>query len=116
MFYLLALFGKKYYITKREGIVMLAIYILFVLTQIFWEEYRCNGQFVVLKTSVCVSMTAFSCPFLNMNLKNAHNVAVKVLKKMVKTDKAYKGTGVENVIKDSNLQSEIQIQYWLSMY
>ena len=56
-------------------------------------------------------MTAFSCPFLNMNLKNAHNVAVKVLKKMVKTDKAYKGTGVENVIKDSNLQSEIQIQY-----
>ena len=35
MFYLLALFGKKYYITKKEGIVMLVIYILFVLTQIF---------------------------------------------------------------------------------
>ncbi len=45
---------------------------------------RCNGQFVVLKTSVCVSMTTFSCPFLNMNLKSAHNVVVRVLKKKLK--------------------------------
>ena len=107
----------KYLSAEKDSLFLMDVFrpIQFVYKcesgQIYLVDLGCNCQFVVLKTSVCVSMTAFSCHFLNMNLKSAHNVAVEMLKKMVKTDKVYKGTGVENVIKDSNLQGEIQIQY-----
>lgn len=83
------------------------IYLRIILLQL--KQIWFNCQFVVLETSVCVSITAFSCHSLNMNFKNVQNVVASVLKEMVEIEKVYKDISVESVIQDFNLQSEKQI-------